>query len=144
MDEQKTPTQSDKKVTDEPIFDTENRRIPTASEIFAQKFIDQQNKSKPTRLESIFAWVFRFGFASIFLVNAVYAAVHPEEFTVMLKNNPITNAIGFTELMLKIAMVNDLLLGILLIVGWRQKLVYAWAGAWLIIVAGIKLMNLVV
>jgi hypothetical protein len=95
-------------------------------------------------LEGFSHWFFRLGFASIFLVNAVYAAIEPASFTDMLVANPITNAIGYHDFMLKIAMVSDLLLGIFIIGGWRKRWVYAWAGAWLLLVAGLKLMNLFV
>lgn len=98
--------------------------------------------SKFLVLEGFSHWFFRLGFASIFLINAVYATVDPDSFTVMLEKNPIASAIGFTDLMLKIALVNDLLLGVFIIGGWRKQLVYAWAGAWLLLVAGLKMMNL--
>lgn len=88
-------------------------------------------------------WLFRLGFASIFFVTAVSAGLDPESFTGMLVANPVANAIGFHDIMVKIAMVNDLLLCVLIIGGWRKQLVYAWAGAWLLLVAGLKLMNLV-
>lgn len=88
-------------------------------------------------------WLFRLGFASIFFVTAVSAALDPESFTGMLVANPVANAIGFHDIMVKIAMVNDLLLCVLIIGGWRKQLVYAWAGGWLLLVAGLKLMNLV-
>jgi hypothetical protein len=87
-------------------------------------------------------WFFRLGFASIFLVNAVYAIFEPDSFAGVLEANPIASAIGFTDFMVKIAIVNDLLLSIFIIGGWRKKEVYAWAGAWLLMVAALKLMNL--
>lgn len=98
--------------------------------------------SKFLVLEGFTHWFFRLGFASIFLVNAVYATLDPESFTVLLEKNPVASAIGFTDLMLKFALVNDLLLAIFIIGGWRKQWVYAWAGAWLLLVAGLKMMNL--
>lgn len=97
---------------------------------------------RPGFLNALSGQLFRLGFASIFLINSVYAALEPASFTQLLYDNPITNAIGFENAMVKIAMFNDLLLGMLILVGWRKKFTYAWAGVWLLIVAGIKLMNL--
>jgi hypothetical protein len=68
--------------------------------------------------------------------------VKPGDFLQLLYLNPVTNTIGFTEIMIKIAMVNDMLLAICILIGWRKKLVYFWAGAWLLMIASIKLMNL--
>ncbi len=99
--------------------------------------------SKYLILEGFTHWLFRLGFASIFLVNAVYATFHPLEFTQLLQANPISNAIGYHDFMVRIAMVNDLLLGIFILGGWRKKFVYAAAGAWLLLVASLKLMNLI-
>lgn len=97
--------------------------------------------SKFLVLEGPTHWLFRLGFASIFLVNAVYATLEPQSFIDMLNNNPVASLIGHADFMVKIAMVNDLLLGIFIIGGWRKRLVYAWAGLWLLLVAGLKLMN---
>lgn len=110
------------------------KRLPTPDDMFGKFLV----------LEGFTHWFFRLGFASIFLVNAVYAAIDPASFTSMLAKNPVANLIGFHDLMLKVAMVNDLLLGVFIIGGWRKRMVYAWAGAWLLLVAGLKLMNLFV
>lgn len=93
-------------------------------------------------LEGWSHWFFRLGFASIFFVTAVSAALEPESFTGMLRDNLVAGPIGYHDIMVKIAMVNDLLLTVLIIGGWRKRLTYAWAGIWLILVAGLKLMNL--
>lgn len=88
-------------------------------------------------------WLFRLGFASIFLVNAAYAAIHPEDFTSLLKDNFIATMIGHADQLVMITMFNDLFIGTLILVGVWKKYVYAWAGGWLLLVAGLKLMNLV-
>jgi hypothetical protein len=93
-------------------------------------------------LEGWTHWLFRLGFASIFFVNAIYATVEPESFISLLENNPIASLLGHAEFLVKIAMVNDLLLSVCIIGGWRKHMVYAWAGTWLLIIAGLKLMNL--
>lgn len=99
--------------------------------------------SKFLVLEGPTHWLFRLGFASIFLVNAIFAVFEPGSFASVVETNVISSAIGFTDLMVKIAIANDLILAVFIIGGWRKRLVYAWAGAWLILVAGMKLMNLV-
>jgi hypothetical protein len=95
-------------------------------------------------LEGFSHWFFRLGFASIFFVNAVYATFEPASFSGVLEANPVASAIGMTDFMVKIAICNDLILAVFIIGGWRKRWVYAWAGAWLLLVAGLKLMNLVV
>jgi hypothetical protein len=99
--------------------------------------------SKFLILEGWSHWFFRFGFASIFFINAVYAAFDPKSFTDMLAANPIASALGHHERMVQFTMVNDLLLAVFIVGGWRKRMVYAWAGVWLLLVAGLKLMNLV-
>ncbi|MFZ1324081.1 MAG: hypothetical protein WAQ57_02895 [Candidatus Saccharimonadales bacterium] len=94
-------------------------------------------------LEGWSHWFFRLGFASIFFVNAIYAVFKPASFASLLEANVIASAIGHTDLMVKFAIINDLLLGIFIVGGWRKQLVYGWAGAWLLLPAGLKLMNLV-
>lgn len=93
-------------------------------------------------LEGWSHWFFRLGFASIFFINAVYAALEPQAFADLLAANPLSRALGQTDLLIKITMVNDLLLTIFIVGGWRKRMVYAWAGGWLLLVAGLKLMNL--
>lgn len=100
--------------------------------------------SKMSVTEVLSHWLFRLGFASIFLVNATYAFINPDDFTKLLAENAIAKHIGHADLLVKCASVNDLLIGILILGGWRKKLTYAWAGAWLLIVASLKLMNLVI
>lgn len=95
-------------------------------------------------LEGWSHWFFRLGFASIFFVNALYAVFEPASFAGVLEKNLIASQIGHTNLMVQIAIINDLLLSVFIVGGWRKQLVYTWAGAWLLMPAGLKLMNLVV
>lgn len=128
----------------------------TATQPVAQQAAPADSKSQPTsypvysfnewtrqqQASPILLWTFRTGFASIFIVNAIYAAVHPQEFLSLLEQNVIARAIGHADLLIKVTTINDLLLGILILTGWRSKLITAWAGLWLLLVAGLKLMNL--
>lgn len=87
--------------------------------------------------------VFVVGFASIFIANAIDAIENPNGFAKVIESNAIAKHIGASSVMVWIAIVNDLILGTLILTGWKKKYIYAWAGAWLILVAGMKLMNLV-
>lgn len=100
--------------------------------------------SKYLIIEGPAHWLFRIGFASIFMVNAVYAVFEPESFATVLEQNVVTSAIGMTDLMVKFAIFNDIILSVFILGGWRKQFVYAWAGAWLLLPSGIKLMNLIV
>lgn len=121
------------KLPPKPVSAEAKRLIPTP-DMFSKFLI----------LEGWSHWFFRFGFASIFFVNAVYAVFEPTSFAAVLEANPVASALGMTDLMVKIAICNDLILSVFIIGGWRKRWVYAWAGAWLLLVAGLKLMNLVV
>ena len=104
---------------------------------------EQQALRGGSSFDTFLQLIFRVGFASIFLINAVVAALRPEDFLGMLENNIIASRLGYHDLMIKFTMINDLLLGVFLLLGKYKRLVYPWAGAWLITVAGLKLMNLV-
>lgn len=85
---------------------------------------------------------FRMGFASIFLINSINAWLQPNDFIKLIENNPIIGLVGHIDLMVALIAVNDLILGILILSGRLKKLVYAWSGVWLLIVAAVKLMFL--
>lgn len=109
--------------------------------------ITPQTHEGPARpalsLDKLLNLVFVVGFASIFIANAIDAIENPAGFAKVIDNNIIAKHIGASELMVWIAIINDLILGALILTGWKKKYIYAWAGAWLILVAGMKLMNLV-
>jgi hypothetical protein len=50
--------------------------------------------------------------------------------------------IGHADLLVKFVIFNDLALGLFILVNIQKKITYIWAGTWLLIVAGIKMMNL--
>ena len=85
-----------------------------------------------------FRWIFTIGFSSIFLINSLNAAIKPNDFIKLLAANPISHTIGHYSLMTTIIVINDLIIGILILTGWKKKYVWAWSGGWLIIVAVIK------
>lgn len=104
----------------------------------------EQGETRANQLiADILYLAFKLGFASIFLVNALVAIVHPEDFKKLLELNRVAQMIGFTDAMIVIAMVNDALIGVCILLGRWKLLVYAWAGLWLLLVAVLKLMNIV-
>jgi len=87
----------------------------------------------------------RIGIASIFVVNAIVAGVHPEEFTSVLRANLVGGRLpdGLLGPMVVFAGLNDLALGAAILSGRQRKLVFAWMAAWVVLVGGLKLMNLI-
>lgn len=90
-------------------------------------------------------FVFLAGLAGVFLVNAVVAVVHPEDFTGLLSRSALArwaHLDGATWLVPLIT-VNDLLLGFAVLAVLRRargrSLVLAWSGAWLLLVTLVKL-----
>jgi hypothetical protein len=94
---------------------------------------------------TIAKYLFRAGFASIFLVNSLTAILEPEGFRNLLEANVIGALLPATLIDVSIAIVavNDLALGIFILSGKKRTIVYAWAGIWLLIVASLKLMNFI-
>ena len=105
--------------------------------------IDTNPPRTSTRIENIldgklFGWIFTAGFSSIFLINSLNAALKPNDFIRLIAANPLSRAVGHYGIMTKLILVNDLIIGVLILTGWKKKYVWAWAGIWLLIVAGIK------
>ena len=96
-------------------------------------------KLTPVQLD----WLWRAGFASIFLVNSLVAWLEPEDFINLLEANFIGKHLSYIDWMVKLAAVNDLALGLAIVVGKWRRLVYVWAALWLLLVAGLKLSNMI-
>lgn len=94
------------------------------------------------RYDSLFDWVFRIGFATIFLSNTWTALVDPQGFVKLMEGNFLARMVGHFEVQVYIIAINDFLLGLLILSGFKRRLVYAWAGAWLIIVTFFKATSL--
>lgn len=98
---------------------------------------------QPTAGLDIFLhWLFRLGFASIFLVNSVTAWLHPASFVELLHAFPPAQWVGHTDLLLILIGVNDLILGLLILMGIGKKFVWTWAGVWFAIVTIVKFFSL--
>jgi uncharacterized membrane protein YphA (DoxX/SURF4 family) len=86
---------------------------------------------------------FRFGFSTVFLINAWTAVVDPGGFLKLIESNFVARTVGHYQLQLYVIAINDLILGILILIGFRRKLVLAWAGIWLLIVTFFKATSLI-
>jgi hypothetical protein len=81
---------------------------------------------------------FRIGFGGVFLINSVTAIVAPKSFLALIQSNMIGHFIGFYPFQIALIAMNDCILGILIISGYKKRYVYAWAGLWLLIVTFFK------
>ena len=88
-------------------------------------------------------WLFRAGFAGVFLVNAALAILEPAGFETLMRGSFIGAFLGFnlTPWLWLIA-VNDFFLGALILSGRWRSTVLAWSGAWLFAVTLLKLSTL--
>jgi hypothetical protein len=84
--------------------------------------------------------IFRVGLAVLFLANALIAWVDPDQFRNLVVNSG-TDRLVPPELVIWGIRANDLVLGILLLVGVNRwpRLIPAWAGLYLLGVSVIKL-----
>jgi uncharacterized membrane protein YphA (DoxX/SURF4 family) len=97
--------------------------------------------TSPTRppIDSFLEWAFRLGLSSVFIINSITALKQPDSFLSLIKHNFVAVHIGHYQVLLDVIAVNDMTLGILLLIGFKKKYVYAWAGVWLAIVSFFKL-----
>jgi hypothetical protein len=103
--------------------------LPAATEARDRYFIN----------DKLLEHLFRYGFASIFLINFVNGIIEPASFTDLLEKNIFVPSFTPTELMVKLASFNDLFVGLLVLSGWRKRWVLAWGGSWFLIVALTKI-----
>lgn len=82
------------------------------------------------------------GFASMFLVYAAVAYLHPDVLQTAYLQNDLGKNIGHAALAVEVSMFVNLFLGALLLLGRRKATVYALAGTWLIVLAVFKVLNL--
>jgi hypothetical protein len=87
-------------------------------------------------------FLFRLGFAGVFLVNALVAVIDPSGFIKLMQGSFMGVFIhNFTPLVWLIV-INDLVLGLLILSGRWPNYVLAWSGLWLLAVSLIKLSSL--
>jgi hypothetical protein len=86
--------------------------------------------------------VFRFGFASVFLINSLIAVFEPAGFIKLMQGSVLGQLIHhFTPLVWIIALNDALIAGLIVWGRWRAWIL-AWSGLWLLIVTLIKLSDL--
>ncbi|WP_018465035.1 hypothetical protein [Calidithermus timidus] len=88
-------------------------------------------------------WIFRLGFASIFLVNSLSALIDPNTFLKLMERSFLRLTPLPLEPMLWFIALNDLLTGALVLLGWKGRYVYIWAGMWMLAVTWVKLSTLI-
>jgi hypothetical protein len=85
---------------------------------------------------------FRFGFASVFLINSLIALIEPAGFIKLMQGSVLGQLIhNFTPFVWIIAL-NDALIAALILWGRWRAWILAWSGLWLLIVTLIKLSDL--
>lgn len=88
--------------------------------------------------------VFLLGLAGVFLVNAIVAVVHPDDFVGLVAGSSIGRTLGLAEAgwVAPLIAANDLALGLAVLAAarWRagRRLVLAWTGVWLLGVTLVK------
>jgi uncharacterized membrane protein YphA (DoxX/SURF4 family) len=93
--------------------------------------------------DNLMDFVFRLGFSTVFLANSWTAVVDPGGFLKLIENNILARMVGHFQLQLYMIVINDFILGLLILAGFKRKLVYVWAGAWLLIVTFFKITSLI-
>jgi hypothetical protein len=92
----------------------------------------QQSYQRYLEKQRIFlaTYLFRFGFASVFLINAFIAYVQPDDFLRLLHKSQMTNWLGAIEWMIPLIVINDLAFGLMIffVPKTYRPYVYAWTG----------------
>lgn len=102
----------------------------------------QASSHRPDVGAKALSWLFRIGFAGVFLVNAAIALLDPTSFIELMRSSFLETFVSnFTPLVWLIA-ANDLLLGTLLLWDRWSRYVRAWAGIWLLVVTLVKVSEL--
>lgn len=78
--------------------------------------------------------IIRFGLAAVFLANAYIAWFAPVEFQELLEQSFLADAFGgdFISMFVKLIGVSDSLVALLLLFGFKLKLVSLYASAWIL------------
>jgi hypothetical protein len=85
--------------------------------------------------------IFRFGFAGVFLINAIVAWLQPEDFLNLMHKSLTTNWLGNLEWLIPIIAINDFTIAIVILAAPKRyrPYVYAWVGLWFLAITVIKL-----
>lgn len=85
--------------------------------------------------------LFRFGFAGVFLINALIAWLQPQDFLGLMQKSLAINWLGSLDPLIPIIAINDLALGIIILIAPKtyRPYVYAWTGLWFLAITVVKL-----
>jgi hypothetical protein len=85
--------------------------------------------------------IFRFGFAGVFLINALVAWLQPQDFLGLLQKSPVVNWLPGLGWLIPVIAVNDLLIAVVILAAPKRyrPYVYAWVGIWFLAITLIKL-----
>lgn len=88
--------------------------------------------------------LFRFGFAGVFLTNALIAYVQPEDFLKLMEKSLATNWFSRPDLLIPMITLNDFAIAVVILAAPRRyrPYVYAWTGLWFLAITVIKLLAL--
>ena len=105
----------------------------------------RRNRTPPFSIEfdaRALDWSFRFGFASVFLINALIAWLEPGGFIKLMQGGLMGQVIHDFAPFVWLIGLNDGLLAVLILWGRARAWVLAWSGLWLLAVTLIKLSDL--
>jgi hypothetical protein len=85
--------------------------------------------------------LFRFGFAGVFLINALVAWLQPQDFLGLMQKSLAVNWLGNLDPLIPVIALNDLALGIIILAAPKRfrPYVYAWTGLWFLAITVVKL-----
>lgn len=159
QDENKTPLDTESPLIPAPIGNppaslqstpTPAIGVPAAQPLPQESPRPSSNRSKilfldriKLKLDNVLELLFRFGLATVFLINAWTALARPDSFLNLIQNNFAARLVGHYSIQVYAIALNDALLGALILFGIKKKYIYAWAGTWLMIVAFFKVTSLI-
>jgi hypothetical protein len=90
------------------------------------------------KLEPTLHWLTRLGLACIFLSNSFGAFYDTSSYMDLMRTSFMGRFISDLRPWVEFIKYNDLLVGLLILSGFQQKYVWAWAGLWLIVASLIR------
>ncbi len=104
--------------------------------------LQQTFVTKPQKQQEKWALrLFRFGFAGVFLINAVVAWLQPDDFLNLMEKSLVMNWLPGLEWLIPVITINDLLIAVVILAAPKRyrPYVYAWVGLWFLAITVIKL-----
>jgi hypothetical protein len=85
--------------------------------------------------------IFRFGFAGVFLINALVAWLQPEDFLGLMQKSLALSWLGNLGWLIPVIALNDLAIATVILVAPKRyrPYVYAWVGLWFLAITVVKL-----